>query len=613
MEWIYPVILVGAGLIVVSVLTSALAFRFGAPLLLIFLCIGLIAGEDGLGLMFDDANVAYFLGSLALAVILFDSGFGTRTQTLKRAAAPAIVLATVGVVLTTLLLGIAARYLFDLPWLHALLMGAIVSSTDAAAVFFLLRTGGIKIYKRVRSILEVESGSNDPMAIFLTIVLIELILADGQGNLATAFLTGFGMQMGLGLVAGLGAGYLIVEIVNRIRLEEALYPIVVMAAALCIFALTGQFGGSGFLAVYVAGIVAGNSAIKGESALRRYQQGMTWLAQIVMFLVLGLFVTPSEFGPVLVPAIALGLFLIFIGRPLAVWLCLLPFGFDRQTVTFSCWVGLRGAVSILLGILPIVLGVAGAELFLNAAFIMVLTSLLVQGWTIKAAARRLNLIVPPQAGPVERIELDLPGNPRHEFLIYRVLDDSPLITGSHLPRWARPSLVVRNSRSLAYDKAGHLRPGDYVYLFAPPEYVALLDQLFAKSQGPSQDDKAFFGELKINPDSLLVDLQHTYDLPSREGLPEDQTIAAYVAAELGSNPVVGDRVPLGTLDLVVRAVFQGTTVTEIGLAFHQDSRKTPYKRVATKSASRLKSRLSALLGRREPTKLKQASGRPGST
>lgn len=596
MDWIYPVILVGAGLIVVSVLTSALAFRFGAPLLLIFLCIGLIAGEDGLGLMFDDANIAYFLGSLALAVILFDSGFGTRTQTLKRAAAPAIVLATVGVLLTTLLVGVVARYLFDLPWLYALLIGAIVSSTDAAAVFFLLRTGGIKIYKRVRSILEVESGSNDPMAIFLTILLIELILADGRSNIATSFLTGFGMQMGLGLVIGLGAGYLIVVVVNRIHLEEALYPIVVMASALCVFALTGEFGGSGFLAVYVAGIVAGNSAIKGESALRRYQQGMTWLAQIVMFLVLGLFVTPSEFGPVLLPAVALGLFLIFVGRPLAVWLCLLPFGFDRQTVTFSCWVGLRGAVSILLGILPIVLGVEGADLFLNTAFIMVLTSLLVQGWTIKLAARWLNLIVPSQAGPVERIELELPGNPRHEFLIYRVIDDSPLIAGRHLPRWARPSLVVRDGRSFAFERVGHLMPGDYVYLFAPPEYVALLDQLFAKPQGPSKDDKAFFGEFKVKPESRLADLQRSYDLPVREGQPEEQTIAEYIAAELGSSPVVGDRVPLGPLDLVVRAVYQGTAITEIGLAFHQDSRKTPYKRAATRTPLKPITRLAGLLG-----------------
>ncbi|MCP1676544.1 NhaP-type Na+/H+ and K+/H+ antiporter [Natronocella acetinitrilica] len=203
MEWMYLLILVSAGLIVVSVLTSVLAFRFGAPLLLVFLFIGLLAGEDGLGLAFDDADTAFFIGSLALAVILFDSGFGTRVQALRRAAAPAIVLATVGVLLTTILVGLAAKVLFDLSWAHAFLMGAIISSTDAAAVFFLLRAGGVKIYKRVRSVLEVESGSNDPMAIFLTIFFIELILhGSPPGSYTMAFLTGFGAQMGMGLVIG---------------------------------------------------------------------------------------------------------------------------------------------------------------------------------------------------------------------------------------------------------------------------------------------------------------------------------------------------------------------------------------------------------------------------
>lgn len=243
MDWIYPLILIGAGLIALSVFTSVIAFRFGAPLLLVFLCIGLIAGEDGLGFVFNDADLAYLVGSLALAVILFDSGFGTPVQTLRRAAGPAIILATVGVLLTTLLVGVAAHFLFDLPWPYAFLMGAIVSSTDAAAVFFLLRAGGVKIYKRVRSVLEVESGSNDPMAIFLTLFFIELILAGGtEMPWGLQFLLGFGQQMGLGLVMGLVAGFLIVELVNRIQLEEALYPIAVMAMALCLFAATGYLG-----------------------------------------------------------------------------------------------------------------------------------------------------------------------------------------------------------------------------------------------------------------------------------------------------------------------------------------------------------------------------------
>ncbi len=579
MDWMFTTILVGAGLIALSILTSAFAFRFGTPLLLVFLSIGLIAGEDGLGLVFNDAEIAYFLGSLALAVILFDSGFGTRVQTLRRAAAPAFVLATVGVFLTTMFVGVAARLLFDLPWLYALLMGAIISSTDAAAVFFLLRAGGVKIYKRVRSMLEVESGSNDPMAIFLTVLFIEMILADTRGNVMSSFLTGFGTQMGLGILAGVGGGYLIVEIVNRVRLEEALYPILVMSCALCVFGLTAYFGGSGFLAIYVAGIVAGNRSMKGSSALRRYQQGMTWLAQIVMFLVLGLFVTPSEFGAVMVPALLLGLFLIIFGRPLAVVLCLLPFGYDRQTITFNAWVGLRGAVSILLGILPSVMGVEGSDIFLNVAFIMVVTSLLVQGWTIKPAAKWLDLIVPSGSGPLERIELELPGNPKHELLIYKVLEESPLVVGAaNLPRWARPSLIVRQGRSMQPQHAGPLRAGDLVYLFSAPEYTALLDRLFSQIKVPDHNDKEYFGEFRVNADAKVIDLLNTYDLQAPKELEPELTVGEFMLAELGGQPVVGDRIPVGTFDLVVRQVHQGTRITEVGLALHRESRKSAYVR-----------------------------------
>jgi cell volume regulation protein A len=598
MDWMFTAILVGAGLITLSILTSALAFRFGTPLLLVFLGIGLIAGEDGLGLQFDHAETAFFLGSVALAVILFDSGFGTRVQTLRRAAAPAFVLATVGVFLTTMFVGVAARLLFDLPWLHALLMGAIISSTDAAAVFFLLRSGGVKIYKRVRSMLEVESGSNDPMAIFLTILFIEMILAETRGSVMTSFLHGFGMQMGLGLAAGLVGGYLIVEIVNRVRLEEALYPILVMSCGLCVFGVTAYFGGSGFLAIYVAGIVAGNRSIKGASALRRYQQGMTWLAQIVMFLVLGLFVTPSEFGTVLIPALLLGLFLIVIARPLAVVLCLLPFRYDRETVTFTAWVGLRGAVSILLGILPAVMGVEGAELFLNAAFIMVVTSLLVQGWTIKPAAARLKLIVPAGIGPLERIELELPGNPKHELLIYRVLDDSPLIMGgASLPRWARPSLVVRNGRSMQPEQAGHLQAGDLVYLFTPPEYTSLLDRLFSQIKGPEQGDTEYFGQFMVNTDARVVDLISAYDLHSSAEIPPELTVGEFLHQELGGQPVIGDRVPLGSFDFVVRRVHQGKTVTEVGLALHSETRPSAYVRKARQPRGDFRARLRRMLNR----------------
>jgi len=568
MEWMNVAILLGAGLIALSTITSTIAFRLSAPLLLVFLCIGLIAGEDGLGLVFNDAQIAYFLGSLALAIILFDSGFGTRTQTLQRAAAPAFVLATVGVLLTTLLVGVAARYLLELSWLQALLMGAIISSTDAAAVFFLLRAGGVKIYKRVRSMLEVESGSNDPMAIFLTVLFIEMIVEDKSSGLFSSFVQGFGLQMGLGIAAGLAGGFLIVEIVNRITLEEALYPILVISCALCVFAVTAHFGGSGFLAVYVAGIVAGNRTMKGAAKLRRYQQGMTWLAQIVMFLVLGLFVTPSEFGAVLLPALLLGLFLILIGRPLAVVLCLLPFRLDRATVTFSSWVGLRGAVSILLGILPTVMGMENADIYINVAFIMVLTSLVVQGWTIKVAAQWLNLIVPSEAGPLERIELDLPGSPGYELLVYRVLAQSPFLSRmASLPNGTHVALLSRQEKMMSPEAAWPPQPDDLVYLFAPPANVPHLDRLFSQFKSKDARLVEFFGEFAVDPQARIADLATVYGLSDLTALNPALTIADYMGERLKGRPVVGDRIAVGSVDLVVQRVHQGREIASVGLSF----------------------------------------------
>jgi cell volume regulation protein A len=295
-------ILVGTGLIVLSALTSLIASRVGAPLLLVFLAIGLLAGEDGPGgIQFSDAPVAYFLGSLALAIILFDSGFNTRLKSFRNAAAPAIVLATVGVVLTAAVLGVVAHFLFGFSYLEGFLIGSIVGSTDAAAVFFLLRVGGITIRDRVRSTLEVESSSNDPMAILLTAAVVDLLTTtNGMGDLTWGFALQVLQQMGLGLGLGAAGGLVLVWLVNRLELEAGLYPVVTVGAALLIFAATGLLGGSGFLAVYVAGLIGGNAPMRGSVAVRRFQEGLTWLCQIVMFLLLGLFATPSQFADVAV-------------------------------------------------------------------------------------------------------------------------------------------------------------------------------------------------------------------------------------------------------------------------------------------------------------------------
>jgi len=570
LDLIFPAFLIAAGLVLVSVMTSALAFRFGAPLLLVFLGIGLLAGEDGLGISYDDAESAYFIGSLALAIILFDSGFDTKLRSFRQAAAPAITLATLGVALTAGLVGVVAHYVFGLPWLESFLLGAIVGSTDAAAVFFLLRVGGITIRDNVRSTLEVESGSNDPMAIFLTVMLLELILAqEAPGALWQDLLYGFVVQMGLGIVMGVAGGYAIVAAAKRITLEGALYPIGVVSAAICLFGLVGMLGGSGFLAVFVAGLVAGNMRITGHVGLRRFLEGLTWIAQIAMFLTLGLFATPSEFLDIALPAIAVAIALTFICRPLAIWLCLLPFGYQRNETAFISWVGLRGAVSILLGIIPLAGGLENGQQLFNAAYIIVLTSLLLQGWTIRPMARWLGLIVPARIGPVERVGLDLPGRADHELIVYRVVKDSPVLQGERLPRWARPSLVVRDGRSMRYQFAGRLQEGDLVYMFVAPQYVRLLDRLFASPKKLTQDDADFFGKFSLDPAKPVSALVDAYGLRAVPEQHLDHSIADFMKQRLGGTAEVGDRVNCGSVDLVVRDIGTQGEIKEVGLAVDQ--------------------------------------------
>jgi cell volume regulation protein A len=561
-------ILIGSGLLVLSILTSLVSFRIGAPLLLLFLVIGLLAGVDGPGgIAFDDSSGTYFVGSLALAVILFHSGFETRWQTLRSAAGPAVVLATLGVLLTAGLLGAVAHLLLRLPWPDALLLGAIVSSTDAAAVFFLLRVGGITIRDRVRSTLEVESGSNDPMAIFLVVVLLDLILSGaGLDTLGPSLLHAFALQMGLGLAAGLAGGWLIVKGINLIELEPGLYPIAVLGGALMLFALTGLLGGSGFLAVYVAGLVAGNMRIRARPHLHRFQDGLTWLAQIVMFLLLGLFATPSTFGEIALPVIVLAILLVVLFRPLAVTLLLLPFGFRRNEVAFISVVGLRGAVSILLAIMPIMARLEHGQTLFNAAFLIVLVSLLTQGWSIRPLARWLGVVVPPRQGPVDKVELELPGTAHHELVVYHITEGSPVARGHRLPRWARPSLVVRGGRSLSVHQAGHLQPDDYVYIFTAPSFIHLLDRLFASRAALDPADIDFYGELPIVPDAPVAALAATYGL-AIETDPTTPRIADYLEQRLGGHPEPGDRLTLGAVDLIVRSVDDAGRIAEIGLSF----------------------------------------------
>ncbi|HSV29797.1 MAG TPA: potassium/proton antiporter, partial [Candidatus Omnitrophota bacterium] len=388
-EGMYLGVLVLSGLVALSIFSSLLSFRIGAPLLLVFLGVGLLAGEDGLGgIDFDDAGAAYLVGSVALAVVLFDSGFHTSFKAFRLAAVPAMVLASLGVAVTAAIVALPAHFLLGVGWVEGLLLGAIVASTDAAAVFFLLRVGGITVRDRVRSLLEIESGSNDPMAIFLAIILTQyLVDRSTHVGFGAVMAAEFARQYGLGIAAGLGGGFLIVQALNRLGIERGLLPVAGLSLALVLFAATSLAGGSGFLAVYIAGLVAGNSRLTAPDTMRRFQDGAIWLAQIAMFLTLGLLATPSEFVAVALPALAIAVVLTLVARPLAVWLCLLPFKVRANETAFVSWVGLRGAVSILLSLLPMIHGMEDGRLYFNVTFLVVLVSLAVQGWTIGPVAR----------------------------------------------------------------------------------------------------------------------------------------------------------------------------------------------------------------------------------
>jgi cell volume regulation protein A len=566
-------LLIGTVLVIAAISTSFFSLRLGAPLLLVFLLVGLVAGEDGLGVTFDNAPVAYFIGTVALAIILFDSGFATPLSTLRMAAWPAFLLATLGVLLTTLIVSMAARLLFHWNWLESLAMGAIVSPTDAAAVFFLLRVGGIALRDRVRATLEVESGVNDPMAIFLTIALVGLTLENPGAGSLTELVPQFLLQIGLGALVGFLGGFAMRQIVNRTNFETGLYPILVVAMALLLFTVATQIGGSGFLAVYLAGIITGNSRMRHSLTFRRFSETITWLAQIAMFLILGLLATPSEFGRVLLPAIVLALVLTLIARPFAVWVCLAFFRFTRYEMAFVSWVGLRGAVSILLAIIPILGATPNGRTLFNVAFIVVLVSLLLQGWSIAPVARWLGLVVPPRRGPVDRIELELPGRSEHEIVVYKVLPESPVGRGERIPRWARPALIVRDGRSYRPHRAGRPQANDQIYIVTTPAYIGLLDRLFAAPAGGAED-LALFGEFDIDPEAKLGDLAAMYGAAVSEA-DGALSVREYLRRELHDDMETGDRIKLGPVDVIVRSVDETHQIQEVGLAVESISVTRP--------------------------------------
>jgi cell volume regulation protein A len=392
-------IMTGGVLGVLSVLAGLASRRIGAPVLLVFLGIGMLAGDDGvLGIPFDDYGAAYLIGSVALAVILFQGGLKTPLASFRRVFWPAAALATVGVAATTFIVGGLVSVIEHVPLEGACLAGAIVAPTDAAAVSSLLRRSGAAVPERLMELLEVESGLNDPMSVFLTFTLLRLFAHTTPMTVASAAID-FGEEMIGGIVVGLCCGWAMKTILTKFPIEPALANVLALTGALAVFGLAQLAGASGFLATYLAGVVVGGLRPDMHAALDSFFDGMGWLAQILLFLMLGLLVTPHNLPPYLLAAIVGAVILILVARPVSVFACLLPFGFSVRESAFASWVGLRGAVPIYLSVIPALADPARDIRLFGVIFIVVVASLIVQGWTVGPAARLLGYGAPARPSP----------------------------------------------------------------------------------------------------------------------------------------------------------------------------------------------------------------------
>lgn len=565
MDSINTLFIFTGALLTLSILASRLSSFFGVPLLVIFLALGMLAGEEGLlGIEFESYSLAFVIGHLALAMILLDGGLRTRLKTFRVGLKPALSLATLGVFVTSGVLGIFATWIFDLSWAQGLLVSAIVGSTDAAAVFSMLRGQGVNINERVGATLEIESGTNDPMAIFLTITLVEFLTNRVGGPFDTLLL--FINQFGVGLVLGLGAGWLSARLLAWLDLAPGLYSLLALALGFCIFGITNVLGGSGFLAIYLAGLMIGNQRGRHLNFILPVHDGLAWLSQIGLFLMLGMLVSPSEMVSYAIPGTLLALILVFIARPLAVVLLIKPFfSFRWREVAFLSWVGLRGAVPIVLSIFPVIGGVENATLYFNVAFFVVLLSLLIQGTTLSPMARWLKVEVPTSVEPNRRGALGVMPENDFEMFVYQVeneaLEDVP-IRLLRFPSGALISVLFRRHAMLHPKGSTRLRLGDMLCVIGRTDDLPALNRLF-NGDARLKRERAFFGTFTLEGGALMSDVAHAYGLSLNPEEPE-MTLGEFMSLRVGGHPVVGDDIEWHGFQWVV-SVMEGSRVDKVGL------------------------------------------------
>jgi cell volume regulation protein A len=558
-------LLVAALLLIVGIASSGFSSRFGLPGLVLFIVVGMLAGSEGLGgIAFENYTIAHGIGTVSLAIILFDGGLRTSIAAVRPVIGPAFTLATVGVVLTAAITGFAAHAILDLSLLEGMLLGGVIASTDAAAVFAILRNSGLHLPERISSTLETESASNDPMAVFLTIGIIGLITGSVEGGLELGIL--FLEQMVIGLVAGLVIGLLTAKVLPHVNLATgALYPLFTLGGGLLAFGLTALLGGSGFLAVYVAGIIIGNAALPNHRAILLFHDGLAWLSQIGMFVLMGLVVFPSRLMQVAMPALLIALVLVLVARPVAVLVSVAAFRYSGRELVFLSWAGVRGAVPIVLATYPLLFGVPQAHLIFNVVFFVVLVSVLAQGWSLPLAANltKLRLRAPPSAG----VSLEI-ASIRHidaDIVDYPVSAESAIAGRSlrelALPEGAVVAMISRAARVIPPRGNTRVEAGDHLFIVVSHQSRAALDKAFLEGGSALRYELL---EFALSAAATVADLRRYYGL-TLAGLSDDVTLDAALRERLGSELEVGSTLETGGVLLRVRELHAGR-ITSVGVA-----------------------------------------------
>jgi cell volume regulation protein A len=567
METINTLIL-AVGLIgALGIVATTVAPRLGVPILFVFLVVGMLAGEDGPGnIQFHDFWLANLAGAMALAVILFDGGLKTDVADFRVGLLPAGLLATVGVLVTAGIVAVVAHALLPLTWPVALLLGAVVSSTDAAAVFGTLHSQRVGLNHRLKAVLEIESGANDPMAVLLTVGLIEYIGSEGRytAGMAAEF---FALQLGGGALIGIGGGRLLAWVLTRLKLPEPLFPLLAFFGAFLIFGAAASIEASGFLAAYLAGLTLARYRPPAIRAVLRFHDGIAWMAQVGLFLILGLLATPHELPALLWPALGLAAVLIFVARPLAVMLCLAPLRFPWREQAFIAWVGLRGGVPIVLATYPLLAGTPSARVIFDVAFFLVLVSLLLQGSTVGVVANRLGLLMPLVRTRLARTEVDLPGQSGWELVSYRIGKGTQPVGRTvkqlGLADASRVVCLIREGELLPYSHWGKIKPGDRLSLLSRPEEVPRFDALFERPRATDQRARdAFLGFFHLDAAAATAEVLAAY------GVTPPASVAGETLSDtlrrLLPQPVEGDRVRVSGIELTVRRLQEGR-IAEVGL------------------------------------------------